>query len=192
MNRYLPEARLEIFTQFNETSEFRDLKVLTESYPKYFKLSEYDIDKNGTKRPCLEVLTKLLPMTLSFKEALLVLKKLERGYGKRSEAISKSTEIVDWKAMMHASRIIYQARELFTDGIISLPRSSEEVVKLLAIRRGEIGIEEVKVELSKVILEVEALVEKSKLPSSNDPEFLENFERVLFRWAKMWYNNALL
>ena len=90
--------------------------------------------------------------------------------------------------MVHHS----SARELFTDGIISLPRSSEEVVKLLAIRRGEIGIEEVKVELSKVILEVEALVEKSKLPSSNDPEFLENFERVLLRWVKMWYNNALL
>ena len=68
---YLPEARLEIFTNRWHKNSSNDFKFQ--------------------------------------RSFVLVLKKIEKGYGKRSEAISKSTEIVDWKAMMHASRIIYQA-----------------------------------------------------------------------------------
>ena len=163
------------------------LSHLSQNYPKYFKVTEYIIDNKGTTRPCLEILTKTLPMTLTFEQALIVLRKIEAGYGKRAEAISESAEIVDWKALMHATRIILQAKELFSVGKITLPRPSYEIKQLLAIRKGQVNVEFLKEFLTKTIVEVENLVKISKLSSSNSSEFQQKFELFLTNWLYKFY-----
>jgi hypothetical protein len=86
-------------------------KALETKYPKYFKVTEYDIGE-GRMRPCFTVLEKTFPWSNTLMHSLRVAEGLINKYGTRANQASESN--VDWKAMMHAVRIIDEGIELLS------------------------------------------------------------------------------
>ena len=91
----------------------------------------------------------------------------------------------DTKYAMHALRIGYQGQELIRDAHITLPVPEPERTRLMAIRRGEVPLDDVLAEVDDVVAELERLVGASDLPDDVDHDAIDAFlvaahERV---WA---------
>ncbi len=93
-------------------------------------------------------------------------------YGIRAQ-MAEQNDGVDWKAMSHALRAAYQVKELFTDGTMTLP--SPHASLLTAVKQGKIDFKSVQAELETVMDVVEALSERSELPTKADHKFAKNF-----------------
>ncbi len=93
-------------------------------------------------------------------------------YGKRARQ-AEMNEGIDWKAMSHALRAAYQVKELFTDGTMTLPSPHRHL--LTAVKQGKIDFKSVQAELETVMGVVEALSERSELPTKADHKFAKNF-----------------
>ncbi len=134
----------EIVNQVGEDATINDHKdlfekkasVIANSYPKYFQLTEYEIDRQGTMRPCLKLLEKTLPYTGSFEYNFQVIKAQLAKYGNRAEAAS--IDNVDWKATMHAVRIVDEGISLLSGKGLVYPYESWYIKHLLKIKYGEL------------------------------------------------------
>jgi predicted nucleotidyltransferase len=81
----------------------------------------------------------------------------------------------DTKYAMHALRIAYQGIELITTGRISLPVPEPERAHLMAIRRGELPLEDVVADLHQATGTLEAAVLAADLPDSADEDAIDAF-----------------
>lgn len=157
--------------------------ALSKKYPKYFKISKYDIG-DGQMKPCFIVNEKVFPHTNTIGHSLGVLETMMSKYGTRAEQAREAN--VDWKAMMHALRIVDEGLELLRDRKITLPFSSDQVKFYLSVKRGEVPIEQVKAELDQKLTALKALEASSTLPTSADLE--EDFALWLEEWMFKFYN----
>src|ERR1035437_5203403 len=85
---------------------------LAAKYPKYFKKTEYDRDGSGVMGPCFMILEKVIPFTDRIEHSLRVITTIEKKYGSRAEQASESN--VDWKATMHALRIVDEGLQILS------------------------------------------------------------------------------
>jgi len=154
-------------------------------YPKYFAVGEYDSNGQGLMKGCFKLLEKILPFNITLVHAMQVVAGLIKSYGDRANSASESN--VDWKAMMHAVRIVNEGLELLEHQTVTLPRPDDEVKYLLSIKRGEVPLEQVKNELVAKLESLKALALGSKLPNSNDPGFREDFEAFMLKHLKKLY-----
>jgi hypothetical protein len=90
------------------------------------------------------------------------------GYGHRAKLAEKN-EGIDWKAMSHALRAGYQARDIYKDGDFSYPLKETEFLK--QVKTGKLSFDQVADELERLVTEIEILSENSNLPESVDVEF---------------------
>jgi hypothetical protein len=74
---------------------------------------------------------------LKFKTFINNLKELEGRYGKRSRAAAENT--YDYKSLMHAYRLLYEAEELLRTGKITFPLPAKDVEFLKRVRNGTCG-----------------------------------------------------
>ena len=81
----------------------------------------------------------------------------------------------DTKHAMHALRIAHQGLELMTEGRISLPVPDPARSRLMAVRRGEVALDEVLGELHERLAELERLVATAELPEDPDREAADRF-----------------
>lgn len=94
-------------------------------------------------------------------------------YGERA-LLAESNEGVDWKAMSHALRAGYQAKDIYIRGDFNYPLDQTEF--LLAVKTGKLDFtREVAPELEKLVQEVDVLAEKSILPEKVDKDFWDNW-----------------
>jgi len=70
--------------------------------------------------PALEVLGKKFDHHCKFSHILEILNKVYKNYGSRARE-AKSNGGIDWKALSHAARVMYQGEELLKTGKITLP-----------------------------------------------------------------------
>jgi hypothetical protein len=149
------------------------LAELAATYPKYFKQTEYDIG-GGVFRPCFILLEKYLPFTNTMALSVRTVNALASKYGSRADSAAKtqadgSSKTVDWKATMHALRIVDEGVLLLSTGQLNFPLEPTYVAKLLAIKRGEVPIEEVTEELNSKLEALKELEMNSALqPASHD------------------------
>ena len=115
--------------------------------------------------PHLSVCGKKIPYTLKVFRAYDMMDDLFQRYGERARQ-AESNENIDWKATMHAVRVLEQAKELLSTGHITFPRP--EAYTLLKIRNGEVPFKRVSELITDGIEELEACVEKSTLPEKPD------------------------
>ena len=123
---------------------------------------------NGEKH--LDVASKKMPMNSKILYVIDILEKKLATYGTRS-LNSVENGGTDWKATMHAVRIINQSIELLKTGNITFPRPDAPL--LLSIRKGEISLDEVSGIIESKTIELNEAIRKSSLNETPDLEFLE-------------------
>jgi hypothetical protein len=160
------------------------IDALQEKYPKYFRVDVYDIG-GGRMKPCLVILEKTLPYTNSIEQTLKVLNALEGKYGARADQASVAN--VDWKATMHALRIVDEGLQLLEKRELSFPFNQHYVDRLLSIKRGEVPIEQVTEELSMKLDRLKDLAMSTDLPECNEA-FKKEFEDWLVEWLFEFYD----
>lgn len=93
-------------------------------------------------------------------------------YGERAKQ-AESNNGVDWKALMHAVRIVNEANELLSTGHITFPRP--EASTLLAIRKGEMKYTQVAEIIEAGLLELKRIQPTSTLRATPDQEWIDDF-----------------
>lgn len=154
---------------------------LHETYPDCVSFTEYDSDGQGKMQPCIWLLGRTMPLSATVEHTVKQVDAIIRKYGKRANDAANENE-TDWKAMMHAVRIAYEATELMRTGELTFPHDPEYVrEELLPIREGKLAKEAV----SQLInAKIQALYEAQQVSSL--PEFNENMPIELEAWLIPW------
>jgi hypothetical protein len=161
------------------------VEALQKKYPKYFKLSEYDIG-GGRMKPCFTLLEKTFPFTNKLEHSITVADALINKYGSRADDASKASQTVDWKATMHALRIVDEGLTLLSSRELSFPFKQHEVDRYLAVRRGEVTLAEVTEELTSKLDQLKTLEQTTTLPAYNQT-MQRDFDLWLASWMKLLY-----
>jgi len=164
---------------------YKDMFVkLAAKYPKYFRKDLYDVG-GGVMRPCFVILEKTLPFTNTILQTRKVLHALVSKYGSRADQASESN--VDWKATMHAMRIVDEGLELLENHTLTFPFKQDYVDHLLSMKRGELPLDPIKDELSAKLDRLKDLEKTTTLPAA-DEEFMKTFDVWLTKWLRKFYN----
>lgn len=95
----------------------------------------------------------------------------------------------DVKYGSHALRLAYQGREIALDGRLTLPLRPDEQARVLAVKRGEVGRDEVSAEITAVEAEVRTALDdgRSPLPPAADRDRISSWavdaQRRHWGWA---------
>lgn len=157
---------------------------LATKYPKYFQIATYDIG-TGVMKPCFKLLEKTLPHTDSVDHAIMVVNALKNKYGARAEAASETN--VDWKATMHAIRILHEGVLLLSERKLQFPFAPCVVDFFLKIKRGEVNIDEIKLQLN-AQLDLLKVLEQNTLLPKHSPELNQKFEEFMSKALFDFYN----
>lgn len=95
-----------------------------------------------------------------------------KAYGERAHAAASDGGI-DWKAMSHAVRVSIELRDLLTEGQIHFPL--QEAGLLVAIKTGQLTLENVQALLDTLLEQVEELAAKSALPEQVNREYWDKW-----------------
>jgi len=117
-----------------------------------------------------EVSNRKMTQTVRVQYALEVFESIYDRYGERARQAEKN-EGIDWKALMHAVRVCYEAEELLSTGKITFPRPEKDL--LLDIRNGKMDYKDVSKLIEDGLVRVEATQEISTLPDGPNREFAE-------------------
>lgn len=99
---------------------------------------ELEVSKNmqNVTVPALDILGKKFDHHCTFPYVLGILKKVYNNYGQRAREAKKNNGI-DWKALSHAARVMFQGQELLEHGYVTLPLKPEERDIVMKIKKGE-------------------------------------------------------
>lgn len=125
----------------------------------------YSEEAAGHTYKLWEVCGKKLQDHNSFYQAMNMFDAQIDEYGKRALQ-AESNEGIDWKALMHATRVLYEAKELLSSHKITFPRPEKEL--LLDIRQGKMGYKEVAKIIEDGMEELNDIKDNSVLPKSPD------------------------
>jgi hypothetical protein len=153
-------------------------------FPKYFQVTTYAVDNNGTMKPCIKLLEKVLPYTSTFETSLGVINAQLKKYGSRADAAS--IDNVDWKSTMHAIRVVDEGISLLKTKSLRFPFEKDYVDFLLSIKHGELEYNHVIDCINIRLDELKRLEEDSHLPKKT-PELTEMMERWLAEWMRIFY-----
>jgi len=116
-----------------------------------------------------EVNAKKYQSTNTVSYVVIQLQKMWSGYGHRAKQAEKN-EGVDWKAMSHALRAGYQARDIYMFGDFQYPLVETDFI--LAVKLGQLDYKtDVAPELERLVDEVDILADVSTLPAKVDREY---------------------
>lgn len=169
---------------FKDTGLMFDARRLALKYPKYFKISEYDIGQDRT-RPCFILLAKTIPHTMKIDHAITVIDSIINKYGARADAASDTN--VDWKATMHALRIVDEGLNILSNHRLFFPFEQQYIDRLLAIKRGELPLADIKHELDSKLTQLKELELTTSLPAV-DQKMREDFDIFMIKWLRKFYN----
>lgn len=140
------------------------------SLSEYVRLTEHT-DREGRTNRFLEVIGKKFNYNIFVKEMVKVLQTCYDRYGKRAIE-AKNNNGVDWKAISHAFRCMYELDELARTGEIKFPLKQAEYLK--EIKQGKLEYKTLAEELARTMDKVIKFVENnSKLPKEPDRDFWE-------------------
>ena len=157
-----------------------------QEHPKYVQITRYDRGAHGMA-PCLSLLQKIIPYSVSARAALGTAQSSIKRFGQRANAASADN--VDWKATMHALRIVSEGVDLMRDGRIVLPHPPARAARLLAVRRGEIPLPEVSQEIETKLEALKTLETQAQRPPISD-ELTAEFDQWLQGWMMRFYGVA--
>ena len=181
---YYKEDGLTLAEVYHAPKWRAEFDALAAKYPKYFKAAMYDIGGNVMK-PCFVLLTKTFPFTNSISMSMKVASAVIKKYGSRAD--DASVDNVDWKATMHALRVVDEGIALLDQGRLTFPFEPDYVAKLLSIKRGEVPLADVTTELNLKVDRLKDLETTTGLRKLT-PELAAEFEVWLAQWMRRFYN----
>ena len=125
----------------------------------------------------LDVCNRKVQEHITVEEAHRIYKHLFEEYGQRS-LLAEKNEGVDWKAMMHATRVCREAEELLLTHAITYPRP--EAALLLQIRKGELPYRQVADLLEMGLERLDECQRLSTLPQRPDKAFAEDLVAEIY------------
>jgi len=161
------EDALEFLLKQNQKERIEDI---IEKIPKnkYVFIVKKDLEGQDDPIQLLEINAKQFDMRVKLQEVTPIVQKLVNKYGNRAH---KAKVGVDWKAVGHAYRCIYELEELLHTGKIVFPLKDREY--LLAIKTGKVAYEQVQEELPQLIEQVKDI--QSDLPEKPDRDFWDTW-----------------
>lgn len=166
----LKGSRLKALDDVINVMKKLDHKDLIEDLPAAWQLHESEFVKWDAE--FFEVLGKKFQRTLQIGRALLALTHLRERYGNRAE-LAMENNGVDWKAVSHAYRCMFEVKDLLTSGEIVFPLASADF--LIQVKTGQIAWPQANDELGQMMDEIEGLAITSSLPEKPDYKFWDNF-----------------
>lgn len=133
--------------------------------------STNDRSTNADKRVYV-VCGREIQATAHISHAYDVIKGIHDGYGERVRAAKEGK--IDWKALMHAFRVAYQAHEIVTTGDLSFPLANAEWLRELRLGHIDFLGERLDEKLDALIAEVQTLLDASALPERVDPAIVDD------------------
>jgi len=120
-----------------------------------------------------EVLGKKYQDTNSVQYVLDAMKKKLDSYGARAKMAAEN-DGMDWKAIHHSLRVMYQCREILERGDFHYPLAETDF--LMRVKRGDVNyLEEVAPEFDTFLDSFDELAEKSGFPDEPDVEYWEKW-----------------
>lgn len=111
------------------------------------------------------------------KEAASIYRRVYNSYGDRALR-AQSNEGIDWKALSHAVRVGYEAKELLLTGNVTFPRP--EAVHLLEVKQGVLPYTVVAEEIERLLIEVEEASTTSTLRDEADKTWIDDFVESVY------------
>lgn len=144
--------------------------------------------KGGSElAPALDICGKKYPLTNKIMTVLNSVNNTLETYGNRVQQYEG--EGVDWKALSHAIRITEQVLELCDTGKLVFPRPNAEY--LLAVKKGQLSIEEAVDYLNVQFNKIEDSVNNSKLVDKT-PEMYEDFRNFKIDYLNDFYLGPII
>lgn len=147
----------------------------------YGKYAEWQSKPNpsaGHDNDYYVVNSKMYQSTNKVQYTIDRLQEMYDGYGHRAK-LAEQNQGVDWKAMSHALRAGYQARDIYQYGDFSYPLKETEFLK--QVKTGQLSFDVVSAELVRLVEEIEKLSEVSTLPSHVDAVFWNNWLLTVYK-----------
>lgn len=132
------------------------------------------ITEGGIK--AIEIAGKQYEHTQQIRYVLQKLRNIEKKYGSRSEAAAEMG--YDYKSLLHAYRLLFEAKMLLTEGELRFPFPKEQVDFLISIRNGVYQTNFFK-EIEDKLTELRELKEKSSLQESVDFGKIEHVHQTM-------------
>lgn len=132
-----------------------------------------ELELNESKIPALDILGKKFDHHCTFPYVLGVLKKIYKSYGQRARE-AKNNNGIDWKALSHAVRVMYQGIELLDSHEITLPLPPTQLEIVKKIKSGEMQYNDVSVLIEYLLKSLETIKNKSSLGEEIDDDIIEN------------------
>lgn len=130
-------------------------------------------DREPTYDEYLKVLGKHFSVNARIKDVLPALEITNNRYGERAR-LAEQNEGVDWKAISHAYRCMYQLEELATTGYINFPLKDRDYLR--ALKGGLVSYSVVQDELPIIMdLAIQSVKGSTLLPEQPDYDFWDNF-----------------
>lgn len=166
------EEALDFLKRAQKRSEKKILRVedIAAEIPKNEVVQLVEKHLDGQEEPILllEINNKQFDGSLKLPQVIATVEKVVDRYGARSR---KARDGVDWKAIGHAYRTLFELREYLTTGKIQFPLEQREA--LLAIKQGQRSFEEIQEELPLLLEQVEEL--DTDLPEKGDQAFWQRW-----------------
>jgi hypothetical protein len=142
-------------------------------YGEYVKWLSQENSHIRGEQEFYEVNSKKYQSTNSVEYVLAQLTKMWDSYGERAKLAEKN-EGLDFKAISHALRAGFQARDIYKDGDFEYPLKETDFI--LSVKKGELDYKtEVSPILEGLVEEVEILANNSSLPKKVDTKFWDNW-----------------
>ena len=127
---------------------------------------------NGAECRMLSVCGRKVQEHARVKEAHQIYKRIFDEYGQRALE-AEQQQNVDWKALMHATRVAGEAKELLLHHTITYPRPDSQL--LLQIRKGELPYQQVAEIIEQGLIDLDKASEQSTLPKEPDYQWADDF-----------------
>lgn len=151
----------------------------------YIFLDTYLDGTKEVKQPCVSVLEKIYPMTITIREAKARTEGLIKQYGHRAVK-ARDMQGHDWKALSHAVRLGYQIIELLSEHKITLPLKPMHLRTVMDVKNGLLDFEVVHEIMAVQLTTIDAILKTTSLPS--EEELRSDFSLFLTQTLLDFYN----
>lgn len=148
---------------------------------KFIKTLTPAADTHMKEIETIEICNRKIQAGVKCKHAHQMLSAMFDKYGERARK-AETNEGIDWKAVSHAFRVCYEAKELMTTGFITFPLKERKFI--LKVKTGALEYKGLSESLEEEIEQVKKLSERNDfLPAEADAKFWENFLLKTYRSA---------